>query len=680
MKISYEWIRKYVPTKIRAKNLAEALTANGLEVNSMEARGEDFIFDIEVTPNRFDCLSHIGIAREISAITKKPLKMPTVNLGPYFAKGISAPKVVVENEQLCPRYTARVIIDVEVAPSPKWLIKIIESVGLRPVNNIVDITNFVLMETGQPLHAFDYDKLTGDKIIVRLAKQGEEIATIDGEKRKLKNTTLVIADSGKATAIAGIMGGVNTEVSSSTKRILLESAYFNAVSVRRSSRYLGLGSDSSYRFERGVDPAGVVSASDRAAALICKIAGGKTHNKIIDTDKKQQKTHTVTLRPERVNAVLGSKISSTNIKSILSSLEFKVQTQKNTLKVSVPSFREDVEREIDLIEEIARIHGYNNIPTILPRVVVTEEHPLQKRKSAISNLIRETLSSLGFYETLTYSLISKDDLEKLNAYEADVVSVQNPLSEQQAIMRSTLLAGMLKSINYNINMGNAGIRLFELSNIYFNRSEGPGEEESLVLGVCGSSVSDWKRPPEEMNIFYLKGILRTMFDKLGINVYFTESQHPAFEPGETMAILADNTMLGVVGMIKGEVLDKVDIKKKAYTAEINIQALSEGARLKKSFKSFSRYPKSERDISICVNNEFSFENINKTIKETASSIIKDIVLAEEYKGAQIPKGQRGLSFKITYQSKEGTLKEQDIEQAQERIRNKLTQDFNAKLR
>ncbi len=680
MKISYEWIRAYVPTKIRARSLAKRLTMNGLEVTSIEEKKEDFIFDIEVTPNRPDCLCHIGVAREVSAITKKALKLPSFNLGPYIAKNISQPQVLIKDIKGCPRYTARIIADIEVGPSPKWLIKRIESVGLRPVNNVVDITNFILFETGQPLHAFDYDKLVGGKIIVRLAKDGEEILTIDREKKKLKSATLIIADAEKPVAIAGIMGGANTEVGLSTKRILLEAAHFDPISIRRSSRYLGISSDSSYRFERGIDTSKIVDASNRATSLICKIAKGKTHKKIIYVGKRQARTHIINLRPHKVSALLGTKISNADIKSSMSSLGFKVKPGKNTMKVAAPSFREDVKREIDLIEEIARIYGYDNIPCSLPRAIVTEERPFFKRKSRITDIVRRALTSFGFSEIQSYSLISRADLKKLDTPEINTISIQNPLSDQQEIMRNTLLPGLLKAVGHNINMGNSDIKLFELSNIYFRQAENLHEEQNLALAVCGESVSDWKRKPEQMNLFYLKGILKTLFDKLAINAYFEESQHPSFEPGETMAVLVDNKMLGIAGRIKTAVLAKMDIRGEVYASEITHRALYENARLEKSFKPFSRYPKSERDISFCVNDDISFESINNAIKKEASYIIKSVKLMEEYRGKQIPGGQRSLFIRITYQAKDRTLKEQEIDTAHSSIKKRLIQDFNATIR
>lgn len=681
MKVSYGWLRKYVPTKIRAKNLADALTMNGLEVTSIEEKGEDFIFEIEVTPNRSDALCHIGIAREVSAITGKRLKLPVFNLTRYFSKNIPTPKVLVQQHSACRRYTARIITDVCVGPSPKWLISRIESLGLRPVNNIVDITNFVLLETGQPLHAFDYDKLTEGKIIVRFAKETEEITNIDGEKRKLKSDILVIADADKPVAIAGIMGGQDTEVGPSTKRILLEAAYFDPVSIRRSSRYLGLATDSSYRFERGVDISKIIHASDRAASLICEIANGRTHKKIVDVSKKEKGEAIITLRPKRVNLLLGVRVSNADIRTTLSSIGFKVLEQKGIMKVTIPSFRkEDVKREVDLIEEIARIYGYDKIPTVLPNAIVTEETPHFKQKEEIVTAIREALAALAFNEALTYSLISSADIEKVNVSDINIISIKNPLSEQQEVMRNTLLAGLLKAINYNLNMGNADLRLYELSNIYFRQDEDLQENLSLSLGICGNSISDWSRKQQPMDLFYLKGVLKTLFDKLGIDVYFEESQHPSLEPDRTMAILAYNKMLGAMGLVKQEILAKMDIKKDVYAAEINTQVLFENARLEKLFKPIIRYPSSERDISICVDENISYESINRAIKDTAASFIKNIELIEQYRGKQIRENQRGLLIRITYRAKDRTLKETEIEKAHNEIREKLIRDFGVVIR
>jgi len=680
LKVSYEWIRKYVPTKLRADSLAEKLTMAGMEVTSVEQKGDDFIFEIEITSNRADCLSHIGIAREVAAVTKKPLLLPAFDLKPYFTAGTQLPQALVKEHQLCARYTVRLITGVRVGPSPKWLVERIESVGLRPINNVVDITNFVLFETGQPLHAFDYDKLAGNKVIVRLAKEGEEIITIDGQKRKLKNTTLIIADQEKPVAIAGIMGSTVAEVGPSTKRVLLEAASFDPVSIRRSSRYLALSTDSSYRFERGVDISSIVAASDRAASLICEIAKGKAHKKITDIGVKRAKSNIITIRQQKVNAVLGTAIPGSQIKSGLVRLGFKVSAKGATMKVTAPSFRPDAVKEIDLIEEIARVYGYDNIPSRLPCALVTEPEACLKRKNKINDIIRNTLSGLGFSEIITYSLVARDDLKALDAPQMNIISVQNPLSDQQEVMRNTLLPGALKVIEQNINKGNKNIKLFELSNVYFEKDSNPQEEQNLLLATCGESSTDWRRKAQKMDLFYLKGILKAMFDRLGADIYFEVSQHPNFDPSCTVAILSNNRMLGVVGKLKQQALLKAGIKTEVCAAEITMRIALENIILQKIFENFSRYPASERDISMCISEDISFENINAALREAGGLIIKEARLVEEYRGKQIPQGQRSLLIRVTYQSKDKTLTEKEIDSAHSAVVKKLNQDFNATIR
>ncbi|MFH0732855.1 MAG: phenylalanine--tRNA ligase subunit beta [Candidatus Omnitrophota bacterium] len=681
MKISYEWIREYAPTKVRAANLAQMLTMCGQEVTAIEQKGDDFIFDIEVTSNRPDCLCHIGIAREVAAITGKKLKLPAYNIKSCFGKKIPKPQVIVKDANACPRYTARLIAGVEVAPSPKWLIKKIESIGLRPVNNIVDITNFILFETGHPLHAFDYDKLGGKSVIVRMAKDGEEITTIDNVKRKLKPHTLVIADLQRPVAIAGVMGGANTEISQNTKNILLESAYFDPVSIRRTSRQLGLSTDSSYRFERGVDLVNVAQASDRAASMICAIAKGKTHKTPVDIGKKTLKAPVINLRPQRVNSVLGAKISNQAIKKSLAAVGFKVSDAKSAMKVIAPSFRiADVKREEDLIEEIARIWGYEFIPVVLPRAIITDEESAFKRKKGIISSTQETLAALGFTEILTYSLISKDDIGKTAIPQINVIPIQNPLSDQQAVMRNSLLPGMLKAIAYNINRGNSNLSLFEFSNIYFRHAENLSEQLSLIMGACGETEGDWKRQRQERDLFYLRGVLKTLFETMAVNIYFEETQHPSFELGKTLAIMSGSEMLGTVGAISPQVLAAMDIKQKVFCAEINTQILFKNARLEKYYKPIIKFPGAQRDISACVDNGIAFEDIYRAVKQAGGHIIKDIELVEEYKGKQIQGSQRALLLRIAYQAKERTLTEQEIERAHNGIREKLKKEFNAQLR
>ncbi|MFC1808077.1 phenylalanine--tRNA ligase subunit beta, partial [Candidatus Omnitrophota bacterium] len=478
MKISYEWLREYVNTKIRVDNLSPILTMAGHEVTAIEQRGNDFILEIEVTPNRADCLSHIGIAREVSAMTKKSLKLPVANIkeNKSTKKSIA---IEIENKKDCPLYTGRVIKNVNVAVSPKWLIRRIESIGLRPVNNIVDSTNFVLFEMGQPLHAFDLDKLCGDRIIIRRAKKGEKIITIDGIERELKPDILVIADTEGPVAIAGVMGGKQTEVTQETKNILLESACFDMVTTRRSSFKLGLSSDSSYRFERGIDIAGVLSGSDRASELISSIAKGSVCN--LNSDGSKIKVpESIILRMTQLNKILGTKLAPKDVKDILGRLDFKFKGANN-LEVISPSFRHDVSREADLFEEIARIYGYENIEPSAPNIITTAEDPESKDFMLKRNMAKEVLTSSGFNEVLTYSLVSRESISQMAHPQESVIAIQNPLSKEQEIMRQSLVPGILKSVRHNLSRQVQDIKIFELSNIYFKKEARLNEEPVLLI-------------------------------------------------------------------------------------------------------------------------------------------------------------------------------------------------------
>jgi len=676
MKISYEWLREYINTKIRAEKLRAFLTMAGHEVVSQKERDGDIIFDIEVTPNRSDCLSYMGIARETSAIIKKQLISP-------FPKTISskskppAIKVNIEEKTLCLRYSARLITNVQVTRSPKWLIRRIESMGLRPVNNIVDITNFVLFETGQPLHAFDLDKLQG-AIIVRTAKQTERIITIDEVERELKSDMLVIADDKKPVAIAGIMGGKGTEVVESTKNILLESAYFDPISIRRTALCLGLASDSSYRFERGVDLEGVILASDRAASLIAAIAKGEICT-LIDSGIKQKERNKINLRLTYLNKILGTKLTAAEAKNILKRLGFNI-TGTATMKVTAPSFRSDVTREADLIEEVARIYGYETISPQAPSVITTDETPASKDFMRKKEVTGQALTSLGFNEILTYSLLSKKIITNAALPEEDVIKIRNPLSKEQEVMRQSLLPGALKVIYHNTSRQVSKIKVFELSGIYFKNESRYNEEPALAIAqyakphkVVGSY--------EDSVLFQLKGAVVILCEKLGIRIVeFEKTTHPLFMPDETIGILSDGAMLGVMGRIKSDVLGKFDIKGDVCACEINFKTLADLSNLDKFYKPLPKFPFSYRDISFAIDSQISYREITSFIKQEGGAIIESIELLSEYRGDKIEPNQRGLAIRIIYRLKEKTLIEEEINKLDTAIRKGLSRNFNATLR
>ncbi|MDD5450189.1 MAG: phenylalanine--tRNA ligase subunit beta, partial [Candidatus Omnitrophica bacterium] len=556
MKISYNWLRDYVDIKNSARQAAEWLTMAGLEVTSLEEKDKDSILEMEVTTNRPDWLSVIGVARELSAITGKRLMPPKVPLLLSPQVRNAQIKVEVEDKILCPRYTARVMEAVRVGPSPKWLIERLESIGVRPVNNVVDITNFCLFELGQPLHAFDYDKLAGNSIIVRKARKGEELVTIDNAKRQLTPDMLIIADEKKPIALAGIMGGIDTEATEATRTILIESAFFDPISVRKTQRRLVLSTESSYRFERSVDYDGVLFASNRAAGLIAEICGGKL-GILKDAGIKVARTSIIKLSVKRINDILNLNLTPVAVKKILTSLGLKVSGAEEQLKVETASFRMDLKREEDLIEEVARIHGYDKIPETIPKIVGHTSRKSYSRK--IEEITRDFLTGQGLDEALTYSLIDRKDLNNINfADDNRIVAISNPLSSQQEIMRPTLIPGLLNAACFNINRKTDDLRMFELSKVYTPSGE-KGYKETLELCVIMSG--------EDATLFDIKGIAENLFERLGISgcEFIALSDAGIFYQGRSAKIILKSAAeIGVIGEIRSEILNNFGIKKAVF--------------------------------------------------------------------------------------------------------------------
>ena len=683
MRVSYNWLRDYVDMNISAQKLAQVLTMAGLTVDSIEKKLDDSVLDIEITSNRPDWLSYIGIAREVAAITGKKLKMPSAAgiRGEGARQGARGKVTVkVEDKKLCPRYTARIIRNVKVGASPGWLKKKIEAAGLRPVNNIVDITNFCLFETGEPMHAFDLDNLSGSAVIIRKAAKGEKIIAIDGAERLLDESMLVIADSALPAAIAGVMGGLKTEVGNQTKDILLEAAYFDPISIRRTSRLLALSTESSYRFERKVDIDNIQYASDRAARLILEIAGGEM-GEFIDTGKIRHDKRAISLRYERLNKVTGVDIPPSKTRSILTSLGARVKSlSRSALKLEAPFFRHDLQSEIDLIEEVARVYGYGNIPETIPQIV--EKGARLPFDMAVDNKIREILTSLGLSEIITYSLLSKPLLLKAKISDADVIEIKNPLSAEQEVMRPSSIAGMLNSIRHNINRKTKSLRLFELGNVYFKEGADVFKEKrNLSMGVTGLEFTGWTDKSRGVTLFDLKGVVETLFLSLGVVEFSTrEVKDDTFSPAACSSIEVKGEPLGIIGEIDPEVLDNFDIKDRVYIAEIDCEKLLGFVSLEKQFKEPPKYPSVVRDISIVVDKNISNGQVISSIKETAGRILKDAQLIDRYRGVQIPDGKTGLTYRLEYQDLKRTLLDLDVQEVHFRVVRALENNLGARLR
>jgi phenylalanyl-tRNA synthetase beta chain len=658
MLISYKWLCDYIDTKFPAEKLAELFTMSGLSVASVKTLGDDHIIEIEVTSNRPDWLSYTGVARELAAITgEKPRIHETKDQRPKTKDQI---KIKIEDKKLCPRYTARIIKNVKVGPSPAWLKAKIEAMGLRSVNNIVDITNFCLFETGEPMHAFDLDKLKGPEIIVRKAKKLEKIVAIDGAEKTLDESILVIADKERPVAIAGVMGGMDTEVTGATKNILLEAASFDPISIRRASRKLAISTESSYRFERKVDLENIIYSSDRASALILELAGGEA-GEMVDAGEKSVPKKAVSLRYSRLNKVLGLEIPEAAAKKILTALGLKEKSSsKEKAEFEIPELRGDLTDEIDLIEEVARIYGYGKIPATIPEI---SEQPVRRPfEDIVEDKIRSVLTGFGYSEILTYSLLSRKFIQAEGLTQDGVVEVANPLSNEQEVMRPSLLAGLLNSMLWNINRKAKDLKLFELGSIYIKEGDDKfAQKGCLSIGIMGEISPGVLGVSRNCDLFDLKGALEILFEELGIASFdIKELEDSRFAPSGRAMIEVNGENVATLGQVSSNVLANFNIKGKVYAALVQLEPLLKHARLEKHFKELPKYPSVSRDISIIAGKEATNAAIIEIIKKAGGAILKDVKLIDRYAGKQIPEGKASLTYRLEYQDPKKTLEDKDI--------------------
>lgn len=688
MKVTYNWLKDFVEIKVSAPVLADRLTMAGLEVTSLQEKEGDFVFEIEVTSNRPDCLSVIGIAREVAAITKSKIKNPYLSGRQEKTKLQSKIKnyekeggfleIKIQDKRDCPLYCANIVRDVKVGSSPNWLKKRLELVGCRSVNNVVDITNYVLFESGQPLHAFDLDKLNGNTIFVRRASNGEKIFTIDGQERTLVCDYLVIADKEKAVAIAGIMGGTDTEVCEDTKNILLEAAVFNPKVVRQARQKLGVQSDSGYRFERGVDSEKVKLASLRATQLIQEVCAGKcvlAQEKGLTRAKKKK----IILNVSSVDKILGLKSPASQIKGALDKLGFKIKPKtKNVLEVFVPSYRPDVNSEIDLIEEFSRIYGYGRIPKTLPKV---SSAPAIYEKGSPVSLIKNVLVGLGLNEVVTYSLIDKESIEYLAGRQQLGVPIEilNPLSKEQEVLRPTLMPGLLKCVAFNLNQKQGYVNIFEIAHVFSTPAGGILEEPALGIALCGikSLFLAQGMIKEETGFLHIKGILEVLFGRLGIKDYsFNNTETP-----DAIHVRINREKAGIINRVSADVLGRFDIKNKdVFFAELSLDKVFSCVDLKKSFVALARYPAVSRDVSFILKENIRADDMLKAIKEGGGPLLREAGITDYYKGRQIPPGYKGLTISCLYRSDERTLAETEINPIHSLVCRLLTDKFGAQIR
>ena len=650
----------------------------------------DPVIEIDLTPNRPDCLSIIGIAREAAAIQGKTISRPEIHLEEAGGSIADHTSVSVLNPELCPRYAARLLLDVTVGPSPFWLQDRLTSVGLKPINNIVDITNFVMMETGQPLHAFDFDRLAGNKIVVRTPKPGETLTTLDGKPRQLDPEMLMICDAERPVAIGGVMGGENSEIEPDTTRVLLESACFDPISIRKTAKKLGLGTDASHRFERGVDPDGTRFAIDRAAQLIAEIAGGTLVSGTIDEDARPAGNRQIPLNIRDLNRRLGTGLDAASVSNYLSAIEFRVRQQSDeVLMVEPPSFRVDVSRFEDLSEEVARLYGYNNIATTFPAIpaeAVTRSAPLAAREQ-----IRNLLTGFGFNEAITYSFVNPLSGDRLQLKADDprrrTVPLLNPLSEDQAVMRTTLAPGLLETMKRNLSVQNRTLRLFEMGKVFFkaDRDDAQPDEQEMLAGLwTGNRVdASWLSKEIPCEFFDLKGVVEGLLVALDIaDIAFTRllPEHCDYtRPGYSARILAGGREIGIIGEIHPAVLKSYDLKQTAYMFELNLDNVTPLIPRKKTARPIPKFPSTSRDVTLIVDTETETQSILNNIERQNEELVESLILFDVYEGEPIPAGRKSISFRITYRSLTETLEDERVNTLHQTISSRLIKEFNATL-
>ena len=667
-----------------AAGLMELSTDIPLGTPLSEALGlDDVVFELEITPNRPDCLSLIGVAREIRAETGNPLKLPTVDPQESDINIRDLTSVTIDAPDLCPRYAARVIQGVKVTESPAWLQQRLESVGIGVINNIVDVTNFVLMEYGQPLHAFDYHKLAENRIVVRRARDNEQITTLDEVARELTSDMLVIADAEKPVALAGIMGGYDSEITETTCDVLLESAYFNPLSIRATAKALGISTEASYRFERGADPGAVLAALDRAAQLIAELTGGTICDGIVDVYPGQQPLTEIQLRPERVNFVLGTTIETAEMVQILDRLGFDVDTTGKVYQVVVPTFRSDVTREIDLIEEIARVYGYDNIPTTLPKGDIPVPAPTPKTEAR--RRIKHFLLAAGMMEAVNYSFCDPNCFDKIRLNADDplrnTLQLRNPLSPEMSVLRTTLTPGLLENAQHNRNHQIDTIALFEIGGVFVH--DGEEKEPERVTGVLAGQIGEgvYSDPYRHPDFFDIKGLVEGMLEVCGVVDWtLQKTDAPTFHPGRNAEVLLGNRRIGVFGEVHPEVLENYDLPYKAYLFEFDLEGLADAATFAKRFEPISIYPKVARDLAIVVDKETLSDMPTELIYTTGGDSVDSVRLFDVYEGEQVPEGKKSLAYTITYHSATETLTDKAVNTLHDEVVKCLNRELGAELR
>lgn len=644
----------------------------------------DVLFEIAITPNRPDALSHIGVARDLAAIFNRDLKMPEIKLLEIGDNIDSLASVTIEDKVNCPRYVAKVVNNVNIKESPEWLKNKLKSIGLRPINNIVDITNFILHEIGQPLHAFDLDRLNDKKIVVKSTKTDTSFKTLDSKERKLPANTLMICDGKKEVAVAGVMGGENSEITSSTKNILIESAYFNPSSIRKTSKALGLSTDSSYRFERGTDPNITKFAAERAAQLVSELADGKVAKGLIDVYPKVILPKEIELRFSRTSRILGYNIPSEKIKNILSRLGLALKViDDDKLLVSVPTFRPDIEREIDLIEEIARINGYDNIPTVTKINITLEK---KSDDTEFDEKIRQLATSLGFFEMINNPLQSEQDAQLTGK----PIRISNPLSADMEYLRTSLLPGALITVAKNIRQGVKDLKLFEIGNVFnkINESEIKTfddfvENQKLLFLISGNEQQkSWNTDEKKTDFYFLKGYIDSFIKKISLDNVLIDSYYSSANEIYAYHLTKNfnKIVLGAGGKLNEDVLKKYDINQDVYSFEFDLTQIRLIESKPKQYIEPLKYPKVIRDFAFIFDKSVQYLDIKNFILKNSSSLLKDVQLFDVFESETFGNDKKSLALTLEFYDENRTLTEDEVEKDFSNLIKLITKEFNAQLR
>ncbi|HKX33673.1 MAG TPA: phenylalanine--tRNA ligase subunit beta [Blastocatellia bacterium] len=684
MKISYNWLKEMVDLKLSPRDLAAKLTMVGLAVDAVEPHDDDHLLEFDLTSNRPDCLSHLGIAREAAVVSGSALRLPPSKINEVGEAAAKTAAVEILNPDLCPRYTGRLIRGVKIGPSPAWLVKKLEALGQRSVNNVADITNYVMLELGQPLHAFDLNRLRGRRIVVRTARPGEIIITLDGEERELKPEMLVIADAERPVALAGIKGGEDSGITSETTEVLLEAAYFTPAQVRATSKALGLSTEASYRFERGVDPEIAPVASARAAALIAELAGGEIVGELIDVYPQPKSRPLIGFRRSRCTALTGLEVELGTAERILRELGFHVEAEvaADSLRAGAPSWRIDISLEEDLIEEVSRIVGYEKVKTTLPGGAGAGAY--LKGESG-RRTARQTLTSLGYNEAISFSFVNPEADCELSRHPVESqLQLKNPIDETQSVMRTTLLGGLLKALGHNFNHGTRTVRLFEMGKCFVDRGpERPAEIERLALVATGARhESDWLQAAARIDFYDLKGAVEAIGANLGLpELEFTPIEEIGYlHPGRAAIISMGKKPVGQMGQLHPRVATNYKFRQPVLVAELEFGELLAADRLEVRYQALPKYPTVVRDLALLIDQSVPWAAIENAIIELAIPELVAVRLFDLYAGRELPPGKHSMALSLRYRAADRTLTDEEINTAHNRIVKRLTDKFGAEPR